>query len=200
MKEIVAGIHAWSVFNNEKKIDFNGHLVANDEGCVLIDPPEMSEEELRMAEEIGPPGLIVITNRHHTRAAMELAARWKIRILMHEDDAQEILDDVRLGGIYRDGDRLTAGLLVVTLPDQKSPGESALICKKSDAVILGDALIGTPSGKVRMLPEEKYADVYRARAGLRRLLDHPFDAVLLGDGVSPVKGGRRVLEEFLGAA
>ncbi|MCI0370277.1 MAG: hypothetical protein L0214_02595, partial [candidate division NC10 bacterium] len=83
MREIVAGIHTWSVFNEEKGLDFNGHLVVNDDGCVLVDPPPMGPRELEAMERLGPPTAVVITNRHHTRDAMAAAARWRIRILMH---------------------------------------------------------------------------------------------------------------------
>ncbi len=197
MREIVAGIHTWSVFNEEKGLDFNGHLVVNDDGCVLVDPPPMGPRELEAMERLGPPTAVVITNRHHTRDAMAAAARWRIRILMHDLDADWIPAAARLGGTYRDGEHLPGGLLVVALQDQKSPGESALLCRRSDAIILGDALIGRPEGQLNLLPPEKYADVERARRGLRRLLEHPFEAVLVGDGAPLVAGGRRAVEEFL---
>lgn len=197
MREVLTGIHTWSVFSQEKGLDFNGYLVVNEEGCAIVDPPPMTAEEIAQAEKLGPPTAVVITNCHHTRDAMTYAGRWKIPILLNDKDAEAIPRTVRLGGIYKDGDLLAAGLQVVHLADQKSPGESALICRAAGAIILGDALIGAPPGNLRMLPDAKYADPSRARAGLRRLLDHPFDAVLVGDGASIPAGGRRIVEEFL---
>lgn len=200
MKALLPGIHTWSVFDEEKGLDFNGHLVVNDEGCVLIDPPEMDGATLSAIDALGPPEAIVITNRHHTRDAMAAAARWRVRILLNALDAPAIPGHVRLGGIYRDGDRLPAGLLVIGLPHQKSPGESALLCRKADAIILGDALIGRPAGALGMLPDGKYADPAKARAALTALLEHPFDGVLVGDGASIPRGGRAALERFLSRA
>ena len=197
MKQILPGIHTWSVFSQEKGLAFNGHLVANDEGCALIDPPPMSDADVDQAEKLGPPSIIIITNCHHSRGAMTFAGRWHARILLNEKDAESLPPTVRLGGIYRDGDRLAAGLLAVGLDDQKSPGESALVCSKAGAIILGDALIGKPPGGFTLLPAEKYKDVAAARRGLRRLLDHPFEAVLVGDGDSVIRGGRRAVEAFL---
>ena len=197
MKRILPGVHAWSVYNENKGLDFNGHLVANEEGCVLIDPPSMTEEQLQETESLGPPNAIVITNCHHTRDAMAFAARWRALILLPEMDAEAIPGDVRLGGIYRNGDRLPSGLLAVALADQKSPGESALLLESADAIILGDALIGKPPGSLSMLPPDKYADPAAARKGLRRLLEHQFSGVLVGDGVSLPEKGRAALEEFL---
>lgn len=197
MKEILPGIHAWSVLNKDRGIDFNGHMVVNDEGCVLVDPVPMSAADLKQAEALGRPSAIIITNRHHTRDAGTFAARWKIPILLHEADAQEIPDSVRLGGVYHEGDRLAAGLLVVTLAGQKSPGESALHCRKAKAMILGDALIGKPAGSLNLLPPDKYKDLAAARKGLSRLLDFSYEAVLVGDGASLPTGGRKAVEEFL---
>ncbi len=200
MRQILPGVHTWSVFNKEKGLDFNGHLVSSGSECVLIDPPSMTDEQIETAERIGPPGSILITNCHHTRDAMSFAKRWRIRILLPEKDAEPLPATVRLGGVYRDGDRLPAGLIALALSGQKSPGETALLCPGAGAVILGDALIGRPSGKLSLLPAEKYADVALAREGLHRLLEHPFDAVLVGDGVSLPTGGRDVLRAFLEAS
>jgi hypothetical protein len=65
-------------------------------------------------------------------------------------------------------------------------------------VIVGDAVIGKPSGALGMLPDDKFADAVRARAGLRVLLDakYDYDAVLVGDGVSLPTGGRAALERL----
>ena len=197
MREILAGIHAWSVYNQEKGLDFNGHLVATDGGCVLIDPPAMSPEDMARLEALGPVESVIITNCHHTRDAMTFAAKFQARILLPEKDAASIPTAVRLGGTFRPGELLPGGLLVVGLADQKSPGESALVCGRAGALILGDALIGKPPGALSMLPPAKYADAAKARAGLRALLAHTFDAVLLGDGVSIPTGGRKALESFL---
>ena len=197
MKEILPGVWCWSVFDRERGLNFNGHVVVNDAGRVLIDPPPMSDADLSRLEALGAPEAIVVTNRHHTRDAMTFAGRFRARILLHEADAREIPRAVRLGGVYRDGDRLTGGLTVVTLADQKSPGESALLLPSAGAVILGDALIGQPAGSFRLLGPEKYADPARAREGIRRLLEVPFEAVLVGDGESMPRGGRGAVEAFL---
>ena len=197
MKEITPGVWTWSVFNHERGINFNGHMVANEDGCVLIDPPPMTDQDLDQAETQGPPSAIIITNRHHTRDAMTPASRFKARVLMHELDAEAIPPSVRLGGVFRGGDTLPGGLLVITLMAQKSPGETALLLPKANAIILGDALIGKPPGHFTLLPDDKFADVAHARDGLRRLLDFPFEAVLVGDGQSILTGGRRAVSEFL---
>ena len=197
MKEIVPGFWSWAVFNQERGMNFNGHLVVDGRGCVLIDPPVMSPQDLEQAVSLGPPSAILITNRHHTRDAMTPAGHFKIRILVHELDAQSLPATVRLGGVYNDGEQLPAGLTAIGLRDQKSPGECALLHPASGVLILGDALIGKPAGQLNLLPAEKYGDVDKARAGIRRLLDFRFDSVLVGDGDPVLTGGHAAVEAFL---
>jgi len=48
-----------------------------------------------------------------------------------------------------------------------------------------------------MLPAEKYADVDKAREGLRRLLKYNFDSLLVGDGASILTGAKPIVEQAL---
>jgi len=68
---------------------------------------------------------------------------------------------------------------VIHVSGAKSPGECALLFPPAKALILGDALIGKPKGKLTMLPPEKFPDPSKAVEGVRALLEHAFDAVLV---------------------
>lgn len=198
MKEILPGILTWSVFSQEKGLDFNGHLVIGADGeCALIDPPPLTVPGIETVERAGRPSVVVITNAHHTRDAVALSSRWNARILAPRLDAPLLPGGVHTGGTYGDGDVLPAGLQVISLSGQKTPGESALLCARSGALIVGDALIGRPPGSLGLLPDSKYADPKAARSGLRRLLEVPFEALLVGDGSSILREGRRAVEKFL---
>ena len=106
--------------------------------------------------------------------------------------------DVKPTTTYKDGELLPGGIWAIHLKDQKSPGESALFIERGRGVlILGDALIGKPPGTVRMLPGEKYADLAKAKEGLRRLLKYNFDSLLVGDGSSILIDGKRQVEQLL---
>ncbi len=63
--------------------------------------------------------------------------------------------------------------------------------------MLGDALIGDPPARLRLLPAVKYADIGRAQRSLRVLLEPTYEALLVGDGTSIREGGREVLRRFL---
>jgi len=108
------------------------------------------------------------------------------------------LVDFKVDHPFRHGDRLPGGMEAVHIPDNKSPGESALLLRRTpNVLILGDALIGNPAGRLTLLPPEKYADVTRAREGIRVLLGYEFGPVLTSDGASILEHGRRAVEAFL---
>jgi len=182
-------IETWSWFSAEKGLNFNGHWVSEGDQRVLIDPPPMPEA-CRLQVAAQPITAILLTNRDHVREAMDWRIRANVPIWAPAPDAMA-MDFVTLDVAYNDGDALPCGLRAVGLSDGKSPGETALYLDRFGGLfIVGDALIGNPPGAFSLLPAEKYADVKKAAAGLKRLLDFPFDAVLVGDGVSLLTGAR----------
>ena len=48
-----------------------------------------------------------------------------------------------------------------------------------------------------MLAAEKYADVGKAREGLKRLVKYNFDTLLVGDGMSIMSGAKAIVERTL---
>ncbi len=195
MKEIVPGIYSWSWFSEEKAMDFNGFFVRASGAAVIVDPPPYQNEDLHHMEQLGAPQAIVITNRHHIRKSRELAAHFRIPIQIHEADAA--LVEPRPERTFKDGDVLAAGVTAIGVPDSKSPGETALHVPWSNTLILGDALIGKPAGSLSLLPASKFKDTDKAREGLRRLLEIPFETILVGDGTSILRRGKEALQEFL---
>ena len=47
-----------------------------------------------------------------------------------------------------------------------------------------------------MLPDEKFKNPVKARKGLRILLEHDYQRVLVADGDQP-EGGKRAIEDYL---
>jgi len=64
-------------------------------------------------------------------------------------------------------------------------------------MFVGDALIGKFSGKLNMLPSEKFKDIDKARKSLHILKNYDFEDLLLGDGEYVLGKGKKVFEEFL---
>ena len=196
MKEILPGIYQWSWFSQEKGYDFNGHLVVAGAERVMIDPPPMSAEDDAWLQKQGPIAGIVLTNRDHVREAEAYRKKFKTIVLAPEADAP--LMEIKIERTFKNSDLLPGGMKAIHVPDGKSPGESALFLNRGKGIlILGDALIGKPPGRLSLMAPEKYKDPAKAREGIRVLLKQSFDMILLGDGASILASGRQAIEEFL---
>ena len=193
MEGVARDVYQWSHFSEEKQLNFNGHLILAGDRRLVIDPPPLSAEGLTAIRKGGPIDAIVLTNRDHVREAATYRALFQTKILAPELDAP--LMELEVDGTFAHGDRLPGGLMVIHLPDHKSPGESALLLERDGGVlILGDALIGKPPGSLSFLPPDKFADIARARLSVRRLLGHAFDTVLVGDGESIITDGKEAVQ------
>lgn len=195
MKKILADLYTWHIFNKEKKLNFNGLYLKAGGSYLLIDPPPMSEEDREFVEKTGKPKTIYLTNKHHTRASIDFRHEWGSRIYIHEND--QAIMEIMVDGTFFSGEILAGELKVIHLPDAKTPGESALYWEKNKTLIIGDAVIGKPEGALSMLPDEKFKDPKLARQGLEVLREIDFDALLVGDGNSILKDGKKVFESFL---
>ncbi|UVT16681.1 MAG: hypothetical protein H8K04_03735 [Nitrospira sp.] len=196
MKQILPGIWQWSWFSDEKQLDFNGLLLTIGEYKILVDPPPMTVEAREIVRREEPIDYIVVTNRDHLREAPVYQAELNCQLYVPEADATQM--EVKPTKTYKDGELLPGGIWAVHLKDQKSLGESALFIERGRGVlIVGDALIGKPPGAVRLLPNDKYADLAKAKAGLRRLLKYNFDSLLVGDGCSILLGGKQQVDQLL---
>jgi len=198
MNEIVKDVYTWSVFSEEKKLNFNGYFIPTQHplfGNVVIDPPPVSDLDLAQMETLGSVQQILITNRNHIRWSNELREKFNAEIRMNSADAQS--EDMISDHNFGDGDMLAGFLKAVVIPDNKSPGETALYWEEKKILFLGDALIGKPPGDVSLLPPEKYADIEKARAGIQVLDLLNFDSLLMGDGDPIVTGGKKAIVRFL---
>ena len=199
MNEIVKGVYIWSVFSEEKKLNFNGYFIPTQHplfGNVVIDPPLVSDLDLAQMETLGSVQQILITNRNHIRWSCELREKFNAEIRMNSADAQS--EDMISDHNFGDGDMLAGFLKAVVIPDNKSVGETALYWEEKKILFLGDALIGKPSGEVCLLPSEKYADIEKAKIGIKVLDDLNFDSLLMGDGEPILAGGKKAIVRFFG--
>jgi glyoxylase-like metal-dependent hydrolase (beta-lactamase superfamily II) len=196
MKQLLPGFWQWSSFSEEKQIDFNGLFLVVGDHKILIDPPPMTGEDQAFIRRNGPVDYIIVTNRDHAREAGACQDTFHCQLQVPDVDAPQM--DLKPTKTFKDGELLPGGLWVVHLKDQKSAGESALFIQQGKGVmIVGDALIGKPAGSVNLLAAEKYADINKAREGLRRLLKYNFETLLVGDGSSIMSGAKAVVEHAL---
>lgn len=195
MPELLKDIFTWPWFSEPHGYNFNGYLICHAGGNLCIDPVEPPEETL---EEIARRGVarILLTNRNHSRAANRLRTRVGARTAIHPADAPharsqgtELDDELRLGQ--------KVGPLVVVGVSGKSPGEVALHWPERRILIVGDALVGAPPGRLKLLPEKVVDDPPRLRQSVRGLLTLDFDILLPGDGEPILQGAKERLKELV---
>ena len=195
MREVVSGIYTWPWFSEPHGYNFNGHLILHAGGNLCIDPVEPAEEDLN---EIARHGVarILLTNRNHSRAANKVRARTGARTAIHPADAPharsqsaELDDELNIGE--------KVGPLTVVGVAGKSPGEVALHWPERKILIVGDAVVGDPPGRCKLLPEKVVDDPARLRQSVRSLLALDFDILLPGDGAPILKGAKERLGELV---
>ncbi|MCC7262824.1 MAG: cupin domain-containing protein [Candidatus Latescibacteria bacterium] len=196
MKQILFDdLYLWSVFNETRQLDFNGHLWVRPEGNVLVDPVVMIPSDLEQLERLGGAAWIVLTNTDHERQTEFFRQRTGARVAAHELDAAQLL--IPVDRRLADGEEVVPGLRVIHLRHGKSPGEVALYWPQKKLVLAGDLVVGAPVGRISLLMDEKLQDPSRAALELRRLLALDFAHLLVGDGHAILHQGRERLLECL---
>ena len=85
---------------------------------------------------------------------------------------------------------------VVGVPG-KSPGEVAFHCPRRRVLIVGDAVIGNPPGKLSLLREKVLDDPARLRASVAALAELEVDVLLPGDGEPILRDAGSRLRELV---
>ena len=198
MIKLLDDIYTWSVFSDEKQLNFNGWFIQNQSssfGNIVIDPPEPSEKDLVQMQKMGGVQQIIITNQHHIRRASVIREKFNSKLQINSADAPNI--ELTIDTKFTNGSLIAGFLIAVVVPNNKTAGETALYWAERKLLYVGDALIGDPPGKLRLLPEKMYADIQRAKNGIKTLMDLDFDTLLVGDGDSILSGAKTAVKEFI---
>jgi glyoxylase-like metal-dependent hydrolase (beta-lactamase superfamily II) len=195
MREIVEGIVTWSWLSEPHGYNFNGYLVHHPAGNLCIDPVEPSEEVLERLVRDGV-SRILVTNRNHVRKANLVRERTGAPVAIHPADAayarqQGAVIDAELHAGNRIGP-----FTVVGVPG-KSPGEVAFHCPKRRILIVGDAVIGNPPGKLSLLREKVLDDLPRLRGSVEAIAELDVDVILPGDGEPVLRDAQARLRELV---
>lgn len=195
METVLGDILTWSWFSAPHGYNFNGHLAPHPSGNICIDPVEPGDGVLEELARRGV-GRIVLTNRNHVRAANRVRERTGARVLIHPADAPY----ARSQGAILDGELHPdekIGPLSVIDASGKSPGEVALYWPERRILFVGDAVIGSPPGRLSLLRPQVIDDMDRLRRSVARLLELDFDVLLAGDGVSILHDAKDRLRELI---
>jgi glyoxylase-like metal-dependent hydrolase (beta-lactamase superfamily II) len=124
---------------------------------------------------------ILITNRNHGRAANKIRERTGARTAIHPADAPHARKEgTVVDAELNEGDKI--GPFVAIGVPGKSLGEVALHWPERKILLVGDAVVGHPPGRCKLLPDKVVDDPARLRASVHALLDLDFDTLLVGDG------------------
>jgi hydroxyacylglutathione hydrolase len=124
-------------------------------------------------------------------------ARTGARTAIHPLDAPHARKEgAELDDELKPGDKI--GPLVVVGAPGKSPGEVVLHWPERKILIVGDAVVGDPPGRCKLLPEKVVDDPARLRASVGSLLALDFDILLPGDGTPILENARERLRELAG--
>lgn len=187
-------LFGWSVFNDERDIDFHSVLWVRPGGNIAIDPLPLSEHDRAHLLRLGPVEWIVLTNSDHVRASAELARLTGAKVAGPR--AEQSSFPIACQRWLADGEEVVPGLRVLELHGSKTPGELALWLAP-DTLICGDLVRCHRAGWLTLLPEGKLRDPVAARHSVRRLLELPApEAVLLGDGWPVFRDGHVRLREL----
>lgn len=193
VKEILSGVHTWSVFSEEKGFRFNGYAVETSTGTVLVDPP-LPDEGWHELDALAPFAAVYVTNRNHSRAAETFAERYGAPVRIHEHDAEQAQAVAQ--ETVRGGETVGAEVVVVHVPG-KSPGEVAFHVPGRRALIVGDVVIGVPPGNLSTYPDDRIDDREELVRSAAKLLELDFESLLLCDGAPVITGGKEKLRAWV---
>jgi len=199
LREIVPDVLTWSWFSARHGYDFHGLLVRHASGNLCIDPVEPDEETVAAIAREGV-ARVLLTNRNHVRAAEQIRERTGAPIAIHPADADyargqraAISQDLR-------PDERCGPFVVIAVPG-KSPGEVAFHWPERRLLVVGDAMIGNPPGRLGLLPDRVMDDPATLRRSVHALAALDLDVILVGDGVSILEdAGARLRELVAGFA
>ena len=187
-------LFGWSVFNEEKNMDFNGVFWHRPQGNVVVDPVAVSAHDWAHIKALGGIAWIVVTNSDHLRGAESLRESTGAQIA--GPAAERATLPLACDRWLVDGESLVDGLVALALHGSKTPGELAMLLG-GHTLITGDLVRAPRGGSLAMLPEPKLLNREKAVASVRRLAQLPaVEAVLVGDGWLLFRDGKTRLREL----
>jgi hypothetical protein len=195
MHEIAPGVVHWTTFHEGIHGEVSSYYVVD--GAALVDPraPEGGFDAL--AEAYGPPGVVLLTNRHHYRHTNDVVARFGATVHCHESGLYEFEHDRQVEG-FAFGDELPGGATAFEL-GAICPDETAIWFAGVGALAFADGLVRIPpDAEPGFVPDGLIGDDPAAvkdglRAGFARLAELDPSLLLLAHGNPIIGAGGDVL-------
>jgi hypothetical protein len=198
MEEIRSGLWHWKAMHPGIRIEVSSYYVAG--SGTLIDPM-LPPEGVEWFREHGEPRRVVLTIRHHYRQSDAFRYELGCPVLCHEAGLHEFEAGPEVEG-FRFGDQVAPEIVALEV-GAICPEETALHIDLGDGVLsFADGLIN--HGELGFVPDGLLGDdPDGVKQGLHdslcALLDRDFDGLLFAHGDPLLGGGKRALEQFVGA-
>jgi hypothetical protein len=196
VREIAPGLWHWTARHERIRIQVSSYYL--DPERVLLDPM-LPPEGVRWFEERGRPEHVLLTNRHHDRDAWRLRDAFGCTVHCIQNGLHELAGrgPVEPFGF---GDELPGGIVAYEV-DAICPDETALHLPGYRALACADGVVRDGGeDDLAFVPDAYMDEPARTKAGLRdayrRLLELPFDLLLLAHGDPLVGGGKEALRAF----
>jgi hypothetical protein len=196
MNEIAPNIFHWTAVHPNIGIEVSSYLLA-DSGTLL--DPLLPPEGLEWFDGDRRPRQVVLTNRHHLRHSESFAEAFAVPIACHEAGLHEFSGGPDVKG-FAWGDELAPGVIALEV-DAICDEETALRIDSGDGFLaVADAVVNYDG--LGFVPDQYIGDdppaIHRAiREAYGRLLDEPFDSLLLAHGPPIVGGAKEALRRFV---
>lgn len=185
----------WSVFDEERNIDFHSYLWLRETGNVVFDPLPLNKHDKKHLQALGPVSHILISNSDHVRDAEALASWTQADIFGPEDEKNTF--PIECSHWLKDGEEVLPELTAYKMHGSKTAGELAFLIANT-TLITGDLIRAHEGGQLCLLPDAKLTDKNSAIASVKQLASiETIDAILPGDGWPVFRDGQKVLADLV---
>ncbi len=182
---------SWSVFNEERNIDFNGTLWVSPLGNVLIDPLPLIEYDKKHLENLGGAAHLIITNSDHVRDTAKILSFTGAKCWGPSAEKEHF--PFACDGWLGEEEQPIKGIEVFSLNGSKTTGELALLIDEK-TLITGDLIRAHEGGRLCMLPDAKLKNREFAVESIKRMASiKSIQAVIPGDGWPVFQNGHEAL-------
>lgn len=197
MVEIAPRLWFWHTVHEQHGIRISSYY-CEDTGIVI--DPRVPDEGLEWFAARTPPGVALLTNRHHHRHAGRFAERFGTRVMCNRLGAMEFTHGEAVE-FFAPGDELPGEVTALEV-GAICPDETALHLRRHRALAVADGVVRFPhDGPLAFVPDMLMHDPPRTRAGLaaaylRITASVDFDHLLPAHGDPVIGTGHADLRRF----
>jgi len=187
-------LFGWSIFNEERNIDFNSTLWVRSQGNVIIDPLLLIEHDKKHLESLGGAAHVIITNSDHIRDAAIISSMTGAKCWAPLAEKEQF--PLQCDGWLQDGDEPISGIEIFSFNGSKTPGELAVLIDET-TLITGDLIRAHEGGCLCIIPDAKLKNKDLAVKSIKRMASiKKIQAVIPGDGWPVFNQGHEALFEL----